>query len=129
MERLYFVIVNGVEQVASLVSEKDNILTVCSSTGLHFSVNKDKYTCPDLGTYIYNTSQKDVLLKVILQQESIYLVFENDLQKRYKDVLNLISGKLNPQEIFKFESLLEEIYQKGFNSGCNETTYSQSLDC
>lgn len=128
MERLYFVIVDGVEQVASLVAEKDNILTVCTSNDLHVSFNKDKFKCPEVGTYVCPTSKPNIFVKVVLQKESVFLVFENDLDQQYKDILKLLSSKLNPQEMFKFESLLEEVHQHGYNEGCNETNYSNSLD-
>jgi len=128
MERLYFVIVDGIEQVASLVAEKDNILTVCSSTGLHFSVNKDKYTCPEVGTYVYPTSKSNIFVKVVLQIESVNPFFENELAQQYKDILKLLSSKLNPQEMFKFECLLEEVHLHGYNQGCNAANYSHSLD-
>ncbi len=128
MERLYFVIVDGVEQTASLVSEKDNFLTVGTSTDLQVSSNKDKFKCPEVGTYIYRTSQPNVFIKVVLQKESVFLVFEHELDEQYKNILQLISSKLNPQEMFKFESLLEEIHQRGYNDGCNETNYSHSMN-
>lgn len=128
MERLYFVIVDGVEQKASLVSEIDNILTVGTSTDLQVSANKDKFKCPEVGTYIYRTSQPNVFIKVVLQKESVFLVFEHELDEQYKNILQLISSKLNPQEMFKFESLLEEIHQRGYNDGCNETNYSHSMN-
>lgn len=128
MERLYFVIVDGVEQTASLVSEKNNVLTVGTSTDLQVSANTNKFKCPDAGTYIYRTSQQNVFIKVVLQKESLYLVFENELDEQYKNILQLISSKLNPQEMFKFEALLEEIHQHGYNNGCNDTNYSHSMD-